>query len=60
MYTLRALCLPSPQGLRDLCPPVRRFVTRHRVFLGLFSTFNLAFIVWQVLSGAQHIREWHG
>lgn len=43
------------KGLRDLCPPIRRFVTRHRVFLSLFSTFNLAFIVWQVLSGAQHI-----
>jgi hypothetical protein len=37
---------------------VRGFVTRHRVGLSLFSTFNLALIVWQVLSGAQSICEW--
>lgn len=45
------------QAVRDLCGPVRRFVTRYKVPLELFSTANLAFIVWQVLSGAQSIRE---
>ncbi|KAL4434255.1 hypothetical protein ABPG75_000696 [Micractinium tetrahymenae] len=54
---LISVLVPSVIGkaLRDLCPPIRKFVTRHRVFLGLFSTANLAFIIWQVLSGAQHI-----
>ena len=51
----RPSCL---QALRDLVPAVRAFVTNHRVGLSLFSTLNLALIVWQVLSGAQSIREW--
>ena len=45
------------QALRDLCPPVRRFVTKYKTALSLFSTANLAFIVWQVLSSAQHESE---
>jgi hypothetical protein len=52
------LAAPFVEALRDLVPAVRGFVTRHRVGLSLFSTFNLALIVWQVLSGAQSIREW--
>lgn len=52
---------PPPQThaqlVRDLCAPVRRFVTKYKVPLSLFSTANLAFIVWQVLSSAQSTRE---
>lgn len=46
------------KGLRELSPRVRAFVTRHKTALSLFSTANLAFIVWQVLSSAQAVREW--
>ncbi|PSC76757.1 BASS family transporter: sodium ion bile [Micractinium conductrix] len=54
---LLSVFVPSVIGkaVRDLCGPVRRFVTRYKVPLELFSTANLAFIVWQVLSGAQSI-----
>jgi len=45
------------QGLRDLSPTVCRFVKRHRTPLALFSTLNLALVIWQVLSGAQSTRE---
>lgn len=54
---LSPLLLAVLQALRDLVPAVRAFVTKHRVGLSLFSTLNLALIVWQVLSGAQSIRE---
>lgn len=47
------------QLLRDLSAPVRKFVTTYKTPLSLFSTANLAFIVWQVLSSAQATRE-HG
>lgn len=51
--------LPAPhlQLLRDLSAPVRKFVTKYKTPLSLFSTANLAFIVWQVLSSAQETRE---
>lgn len=52
--------LPLPQLLRDVSAPVRKFVTKHKVPLGMFSTANLAFIVWQVLSTAQSTREQAG
>jgi solute carrier family 10 (sodium/bile acid cotransporter), member 7 len=39
--------------LREFCPPVRAFVTRWKVLLGMLSVSCLAFIVWQTLSGAQ-------
>lgn len=54
---LITVMVPSLIGkaLRHLCPPIRRFVTEYKVPLGLFSTANLAFIIWQVLSGAQSI-----
>eukprot|EP00667_Euglena_gracilis_P009121 EG_transcript_9263 len=34
---------------------VAEFVAKYRVQLGMFSSFNLAFIVWQTLSGAQEV-----
>ena len=49
-----------PQLLRDLSAPVRKFVTKYKTPLSLFSTANLAFIVWQVLSSARDTREWGG
>ena len=45
------------KALRDFIPAVCRFVTRYRTPLALFSTFNLACIIWIVLSGAQSARE---
>lgn len=48
---------PAPtQLLRDIIPAVRQFVTKYKTPLSLFSTANLAFIVWQVLSAAQSTR----
>lgn len=50
-----SVLVPSVIGklLRDLSAPVRKFVTTYKTPLSLFSTANLAFIVWQVLSSAQ-------
>lgn len=48
------------QLLRDLSAPVRKFVTTYKTPLSLFSTANLAFIVWQVLSSARATREHRG
>jgi sodium/bile acid cotransporter 7 len=47
--------VPSVLGklARDLFKPVQRFVTRYKTQLSLFSTLNLACIVWQTLSGAR-------
>uniref|UniRef100_A0A383W7R8 Uncharacterized protein n=1 Tax=Tetradesmus obliquus TaxID=3088 RepID=A0A383W7R8_TETOB len=47
--------VPSVIGklARDLFKPVQRFVTRFKTPLSLFSTLNLACIVWQTLSGAR-------
>jgi sodium/bile acid cotransporter 7 len=47
--------VPSVLGklARDLFKPVQRFVTRYKTPLSLFSTLNLACIVWQTLSGAR-------
>jgi sodium/bile acid cotransporter 7 len=47
--------VPSVLGklARDLSKPVQRFVTRYKTPLSLFSTLNLACIVWQTLSGAR-------
>lgn len=39
---------------------MRKFVTVYKTPLSLFSTANLAFIVWQVLSSAQQTREYEG
>jgi sodium/bile acid cotransporter 7 len=52
---LLTVLVPSVVGklARDLCRPVQRFVTRYKTPLGLFSTLNLACIVWQTLSGAR-------
>jgi sodium/bile acid cotransporter 7 len=56
---LITVLVPSLLGkaLRELVPAVRAFVTKHKTPLSLFSTANLAFIVWQVLSSAQSVRE---
>lgn len=45
------------QAIRELVPGAAGFVARHKVPLSLFSTANLAFIVWQVLSSAQSVCE---
>ncbi|KAF6235189.1 SBF-like CPA transporter family-domain-containing protein [Scenedesmus sp. NREL 46B-D3] len=52
---LLTVLAPSVMGklARDLSKPVQRFVTRHKIPLSLFSTLNLACIVWQTLSGAR-------
>jgi hypothetical protein len=61
------VCSPTPQiivilvpsvigkAVRDLVPPVQRFVDKWKTPLSMFATFNLAFIVWQALSGSQNI-----
>jgi sodium/bile acid cotransporter 7 len=52
---LLTVLVPSVLGklARDLFKPVQRFVTRYKTQLSLFSTLNLACIVWQTLSGAR-------
>ena len=49
--------IPSVLGkaMRELWPAAKRFANKHRTALSLFSTANLAFIIWQTLSGAQSI-----
>jgi sodium/bile acid cotransporter 7 len=43
------------KALRELIPPVARFATKYKEPLSMFSVANLAFIVWQTLSAAQHL-----
>jgi sodium/bile acid cotransporter 7 len=52
---LLTVLVPSVLGklARDLSKPVCSFVTKYKVQLSLFSTLNLAAIVWQTLSGAR-------
>lgn len=42
------------KALRDLVPAARRFATKYKEELSMFSVANLAFIVWQTLSAAQN------
>ncbi len=49
-------CSPNAsQALRDLWKPAEEFAKKHRTPLSMFSTANLAFIVWQTLSGARDL-----
>lgn len=41
--------------LRELWKPAGRFAKKYKEYLGMFGVSNLAFIVWQTLSGAQEI-----
>jgi sodium/bile acid cotransporter 7 len=52
---LLTVLVPTVLGklARDFIPPVCRFVTRYKTQLSMFSTLNLAAIVWQTLSGAR-------
>lgn len=52
---LLTVLVPSVIGklARDLSKTVCSFVTKHKTALSLFSTLNLAAIVWQTLSGAR-------
>lgn len=52
---LLTVLVPSVLGklARDFSRPVRDFVTKYKTQLSLFSTLNLAAIVWQTLSGAR-------
>ena len=43
------------KALRELIPAVARFATKYKEPLSMFSVANLAFIVWQTLSAAQHL-----
>ncbi len=43
------------KAARELSAWVRSFVASYKVQLSMFSTFNLALIVWQTLSGAQPV-----
>ena len=49
------LLVPSVLGkaLRELWPAAKRFAQKYKEYLGMFAVTNLAFIVWQTLSGAQ-------
>lgn len=44
----------DPQALRELSPTVTAWAKEYRVPLSLFSTSNLAFVVWQTLSAARN------
>jgi hypothetical protein len=44
---------PLLQAARELVPPIGRFGTRFKQELGMFSTVQLALIIWQTLSAAQ-------
>jgi hypothetical protein len=37
---------------RQMLQPLRKWANAHRVALGLFSNFNLIFIVWQSVSSS--------
>jgi solute carrier family 10 (sodium/bile acid cotransporter), member 7 len=43
------------QVIRELSKPVQGFTKKHSTALSITSTTNLAMIVWQNLSGAQHV-----
>ncbi|KAG2439236.1 hypothetical protein HXX76_004598 [Chlamydomonas incerta] len=43
------------KALRELFKPVEEFAKKYRTALSLLSTTNLAFIVWQTLSGARDL-----
>lgn len=49
--------VPTALGklLRDLCPPVGRWVKAHRTLLSIINNTNLALIIWQTLSSARDI-----
>ncbi|KAG2453576.1 hypothetical protein HYH02_001794 [Chlamydomonas schloesseri] len=51
------ILVPSIIGkaLRDLVKPVEEFAKKYRTALSMLSTTNLAFIVWQTLSGARNL-----
>lgn len=51
------LLVPSLIGkaARELWTPARNFAKKYKEYLGMFAVSNLAFIVWQSLSGAQEI-----
>ena len=51
------LLVPALLGkaARELSTPVRNFAKKYKEYLGMFAVSNLAFIVWQSLSGAQEI-----
>lgn len=36
----------TPQALREFFKPVEEFAKKYRTPISLFSTFNLAFIIW--------------
>lgn len=40
--------------VREFVPGALKFVRNHKVMLSLISNTNLAFIIWQTISGAQH------
>ncbi|KAI3438931.1 hypothetical protein D9Q98_001345 [Chlorella vulgaris] len=54
---LISVLVPSIIGKlsREYLPGCQKFVTKYKVPLSLFSTANLAFIIWQVLSSAQKV-----
>jgi hypothetical protein len=56
---LISVLVPSIIGklCREYMPGCQKFVTKYKVPLSLFSTANLAFIIWQVLSSAQEVCE---
>jgi hypothetical protein len=43
------------QVTRELSKGVQAFTKKHRTALSIINTSNLAMIVWQNLSGAQHV-----
>ncbi|KAL4517654.1 hypothetical protein Ndes2526B_g02058 [Nannochloris sp. 'desiccata'] len=51
------VCVPAVigKGLREFIPAVARFATKYKEPLSMFSVANVAFIVWQTLSAAQHL-----
>mmetsp|Transcript_17974 Transcript_17974/g.38641 ORF Transcript_17974/g.38641 Transcript_17974/m.38641 type:complete len:386 (+) Transcript_17974:901-2058(+) len=54
---LITILVPSVLGklAREFIKPAEKFAKEYRIPLGMFSTFNLAFIVWQTLSGARDL-----
>jgi sodium/bile acid cotransporter 7 len=54
---LITVLVPTVAGklAREFIPGVRNFVTEFKTQLSMFSTVNLAMIIWQTLSGSQSI-----
>ena len=54
---LITVLVPTVAGklAREFLPGVRNFVTKYKIQLSMFSTINLALIIWQTLSGSQSI-----